>query len=104
MKKAIKHDSSKPDLTLVPPELIEQVAVVMGFGAKKYGRNNWKDGMEQSRYLAAAMRHINSLLKGEEFDSESGLSHIAHAATNLAFLLHYRENNLGTDNLGLTPK
>lgn len=97
--KALKHDSNKPDLTLVPPELTEAVAQVMGFGCTKYGRSNWLGGMEHHRVLAACMRHINKFLKGEEIDPESGFPHLWHAVTNLAFLITYQERELGTDDL-----
>lgn len=96
---ALKFDSEKPDLTMVPPELVEAVAKVMGYGAKKYGRGNYLNGMEHHRVLAAAMRHINQFLRGQEFDSESGLPHLHHAVTNLAFLICYQERGLGIDDL-----
>ena len=87
----IKHDQEKPDMTLVPRALKAAVATVMGFGAKKYGRDNWRLGMAKERVLAAAMRHLDALCEGEETDPESGLSHAAHAATNIGFYLHYLE-------------
>jgi hypothetical protein len=84
-----KDDSEKLDLTLPPPELIEAVAEVMQFGLKKYSRNGWKAVSDRKqRYQAALMRHMNAILKGEELDPESGLSHMAHVATNAAFLLY----------------
>ena len=102
--KAIKHDQEKPKLSMVPPELVESVAQVMMYGADKYGRDNWRQGMEHSRYLDAAYRHLHALIKGEEFDPESGLPHLAHTACNLAFLLYYKEHSIGIDDLNLTPK
>ncbi|MEM9424514.1 MAG: dATP/dGTP diphosphohydrolase domain-containing protein [Spirochaetota bacterium] len=42
--------------------------------------------MTEARYAAAAMRHLASYLKGQQTDSESGLSHVAHAACCCLFL------------------
>ena len=62
----------------------------MEFGAKKYGDENWKQGFDDNkRVLAAALRHIYQFLDGERVDPESGLNHLEHAITNLAFALHY---------------
>lgn len=93
----IKHDSKKPKLDLIPPELLEQVGMVMGFGAEKYERANWANGINYSRLIAAAMRHINQFNKGIDLDDESNLNHISHAATNLAFLLWMIEHRPDLD-------
>jgi hypothetical protein len=96
---AKKFDTDKVDLTLVPPHLKKAVARVMMYGAVKYGRDNFKEGMEHHRVLAAALRHIDAFLNGQELDPESGFPHIWHAACNLGFLIHYQEENIGIDNL-----
>lgn len=85
-----KLDEGKLDLTLVPPELVEQVARVMMFGAAKYTRGGWQhveDG--PLRYYAALRRHLHAFEGGEDLDPETGLHHLAHAAANLAFLLAF---------------
>lgn len=94
----IKHDTGKPPLSWVPRSLKESVAQVLEFGATKYGRDNWRKGMEWSRILDAALRHMEKWNSGEDLDHETGLSHLAHAATNLAFLIEYQQEELGTDN------
>jgi len=91
----VKHDSGKPDMTLVDPDFMEVVAKVLMFGAKKYDRDNWRKGTKHSRVLAAAYRHLNKILKGEYYDEESGLPHLHHAATNLMFLDYYVRNKVG---------
>ena len=41
----MKYDTDKAPLALIPPQVINQIAEVLGFGAEKYGANNWrKDG------------------------------------------------------------
>lgn len=85
-----KHDGGKARTDLVPPEGVEAVADVLGFGAKKYSANSWqalKDGPD--RYYGAALRHLLAWRKGEVLDPESGRSHLAHAATNLFFLIWF---------------
>jgi hypothetical protein len=39
------------------------------------------------RYYAAALRHLPAWRGGEELDPESGLTHLAHALANAAFLM-----------------
>jgi len=55
---AKKFDTDKVDLTLVPPHLKKAVARVMMYGAVKYGRDNFKEGMEHHRVLAAARPRV----------------------------------------------
>jgi hypothetical protein len=87
MKDFIKSDSNKLRYDLVPPSLIEDVARVLTFGAEKYEPNNWKRVDDPSRYVAALYRHLEAWRAGEITDQESRLSHLAHAATNIAFLI-----------------
>ena len=68
--------------------MIEE-ALVMGFGEKKYGRDNWRQGMAWSRLIDAALRHIHAFNDGEDFDRETGYHHLAHARCCLAFLIEY---------------
>lgn len=86
---ATKHDDGKPPISMIPRVAIEQEAQVLLFGAKKYGRDNWKKGMAPHRLYDAALRHILAYADGETTDPESGLPHLAHARCNLGFLLHY---------------
>ena len=45
------------------------------------------------RPLAAAMRHIMAFNDGEDKDPESGLSHLAHAACCIMFLLEFEKTH-----------
>lgn len=73
-----KDDTGKADLSLLSWYAMEQEALVFMFGAVKYGRGNYRKGLSSARILAAAGRHLWSLLRGEELDPESGLPHWAH--------------------------
>ncbi|MBW1931420.1 MAG: hypothetical protein JRI56_00035 [Deltaproteobacteria bacterium] len=86
-----KFDEGKNRLDLVPPEFIEAVGWVLTFGAKKYGPDNWKEGIETDRIYGATMRHLMAWRRGEKTDSESGLSHLWHVACNLAFLIYFEQ-------------
>jgi hypothetical protein len=83
----LKHDSDKPDLSLVSHELMVSLARVREFGSKKYERDNWRKGFKYNRSIAAALRHIFAFKDGEDYDKESGVTHIAHAIACLEHLL-----------------
>lgn len=94
----IKYDTNKPDLALLPPEFLNEVALALMHGEKKYGRYNFTGGMAWCRIAAAALRHITAWTWGEDVDSESGLNHLAHAGACLSMLAVFRHRKLGQDN------
>jgi hypothetical protein len=94
---AVKHDSGKPSLDLLPVESLYEIQRVMEFGAQKYAVHNWRKGMGWRRPLGAALRHLFAWAAGEDLDPESGLSHLAHAGCNILFLLSYSKTGAGTD-------
>jgi hypothetical protein len=94
---AIKYDSQKPRMDLLPLDVLEGVAEVLQFGATKYGDYNFAKGMKYSRLLAATLRHISSFQRGEDIDKESGLLHLNHAICSLIFLSFYEKYKTGED-------
>ena len=83
----IKADAGKPQLTLVPPEIIYAIARVREYGVSKYKTvDGWRD-VEPQRCRDALYRHWLAYLNGEECDEESGLPHLWHLACNAAFLI-----------------
>jgi hypothetical protein len=86
---ATKFDAGKAEIHLVPPELIHAVARILMFGKKKYGAWNWQKGLPLTKVYDAAQRHLLAWMGGQTYDCESGESHVAHAACNLAFLLWF---------------
>ena len=94
---ATKYDQNKPDLSLIRYDAITPIADVFQFGAAKYGKFNYLQGMSHSRVLAAAARHLFAYMDGQDLDSESGKSHLAHLGCCVHMLLTYRAQNLGTD-------
>lgn len=96
-KEGHKDDAEKPDLSLLPREFLEEVAKAFMHGEKKYGRYNYRNGMDWHRIIAASIRHISAFNEGENTDSESGLNHLGHAGACIAMLVVYFNNKLGTD-------
>lgn len=94
---AKKFDSGKPPLSLISRTALEEEAKVMSYGVGKYGTHNWRQGMDFSRLMDAALRHIYAFADGEDKDKETGLSHLAHARCCLAFLLEYEGKKIGKD-------
>jgi len=92
----MKYDKNKPQLCLIPPEALIEIAEIFGFGAAKYGMNNWRDdggNTEFSRTYSSVQRHLNAFWMGEDDDPESGKSHLAHAITQLIILrIHQLEH------------
>ena len=82
-----KADAGKPKLTLVPRQIIYDIAEVREYGNKKYGNpENWKT-VELERYRDAAFRHFMAYLDDPHgVDAESGIKHLHHLACNIAFL------------------
>lgn len=87
----MKFDNGKPRMSLLSKRWLWGVASVMTFGAVKYAAHNWRKGIEQSRLLDAALRHITAYMEGEDNDTESGLSHLYHASCCLMFLSELKE-------------
>lgn len=84
---AAKDDSGKRKLTLVPRQIIWDIAAIREYGTEKYGDpENWRE-VSPERYRDAAFRHFLSYLDDPEgVDEESGLPHLWHLACNIAFL------------------
>ena len=83
-----KADSGKPNLSLVPKEIIYEIEKVRAFGVEKYKEpDNWKL-VEMERYHQALLRHTLAIWNNiYQKDNESGLLHLSHIACNVAFLL-----------------
>lgn len=82
-----KADAGKPKLSLVPMQIMFDVAEIREYGCQKYkDPDNWKK-VEPDRYVDALLRHILMFVQDRNsVDAESGLSHLSHAACNMAFL------------------
>lgn len=86
-----KADTGKPRISLVPTQIIRDIAAVREYGNKKYGDpNNWRT-VEEQRYIDALLRHTLAFMdEPNGTDAESGLPHLSHIACNVAFLCEMR--------------
>lgn len=92
-----KDDAGKARIDLIAPEFLFGTAAVLEFGAAKYAERNWEKGMSWGRCFGALMRHMWAWWGGEQKDAETGMSHLAHAACCLMFLMAYENRKIGTD-------
>lgn len=84
---AAKRDEGKLQISLVPMQIVRDIAEVRGFGLIKYSDpDNWKK-VEKQRYIDAMLRHLLAYLEDTDgVDEESGIKHYKHVACNLAFI------------------
>jgi hypothetical protein len=80
--------ATKVPLHLIPPAAKHMLAEAMANGAEKYGPYNWREKrVSMTVYIAAALRHIDALLDGEDVALDSGVHHGAHAMACMAIIL-----------------
>lgn len=89
-----KADAGKIRPTLVPTQIIRDIAEVREYGNAKYGSSdNWKE-VEPERYRDALCRHLLEYLDDpNSVDVESGIKHLKHIACNVAFLCEMEDVN-----------
>lgn len=99
----IKADNGKPRLSLVPMEIIRNIARVREFGLKKYKeKESWKS-VEVERYRDALLRHTLLYIENPYgLDDESGLPHLWHLACNVAFLCELEKGKFKNNKLDLS--
>ena len=89
-----KADNGKLQISLVPTQIIKDIAEVRMYGNNKYhAPNNWVL-VEMNRYVDALMRHLLAFLDDpDSIDEESGIPHYKHAACNMAFICAMKGKN-----------
>lgn len=86
---------SKPSqLFSMPAEAMEILGKVYAMGAEKYDLHNYRKGYKWSLSYNALMRHVLASMRGEDFDAESHLPHMAHAAWHCLTLVQFLCDNL----------
>lgn len=93
-----KPGQGKIPMGILPFNALTLVAEVMSEGRGEHGLNDWRENPKPwSEHFNAALRHLFAWLCGQNNDPESGLSHLAHLATRILFLLEYTVVGLGLD-------
>jgi len=97
-REAGRFSEGKIRYDLVAPYAMEQIAKVYTYGTIKYDDDNWWKGLSwKKNVLGCVFRHVWAWVRGEKFDSESGLHHLAHAAWNCMTLMEYEKHKIGVD-------
>lgn len=93
------YGEAKVDLALVPPAASIYMALGFMNGAQKYGPYNWRTKkVKMMVYLAAAKRHIDKVIDGQDLDEESFLPEIGHALASLGIIADAVETGNIIDN------
>lgn len=100
---AKKFDDGKVRYELLPPDALEEITQVFTFGATKYTDWNWAKGLTALRLFGALCRHVMAWRRGESFDKESGLHHLAHVAACCMMLVE-QQHRIDLDDRFQMPK
>lgn len=77
----------KVPASVIPRNVLAEVALGLFEGARKYGRHNYRTvGVRGSVYFDALNRHMDAWWEGEDIDPDSGLSHVTKAIACLIVL------------------
>ena len=81
--------SLKAPLYLLPSHPLHEASWVMKYGAQRYGPWNWRQSKVcASTYRSAMQRHLDQWFDGgEDMDSETQRSHLAHVIANACILM-----------------
>lgn len=89
---AVRDEASgKPEMDLIPWDLMGRLAKHYGNGAKKYGKDNWRLGQNKSHTFASLIRHAMAYWAGK--DDEDHLSAIIWNAFSLMNVDTYFKDN-----------
>jgi hypothetical protein len=76
-----------PLMSVIPQNVIAEVALALLEGAWKYGRHNYRAaGVRPSVYVDAAQGHIGNYWEGEDIDPDSERHHVIKAIAGLVVL------------------
>lgn len=94
----------KPNLALNPGVASAYQALALECGAAKYGPFNWREkSVEVMTYVAAAKRHLDAWVDGEEYSSDTAhtnrpVHNLGHVQASIAILIDAIECGCAIDN------
>jgi len=98
---ALRYDTGKVRhsdvMRYIDPWFLEEIGNAFVYGARKYGPDNWRKGMNWSRCINSCMRHLWAWWREGPVDQESGIHHLALATCSIMFLFVYEREGLGKD-------
>ena len=83
---AIRFNQDKLKYEYVNPQAHRDMVEVLTYGSKKYYPRNWEKGFSWTSVIGSLKRHIEAWERGEDYDPDSGLLHMAHVAANAHYL------------------
>lgn len=96
--KASKDDSEKPDLSLIPYSAQIAEAKAMMVGAKKYGRDDFRNKPGTiTEHIAAILRHAQSYLDGEDLCPVDGQPHLGSIRARTGIMIEQQKLGLLLD-------
>lgn len=99
-----RKDRKDVELSWIYPPALEELGRVAYHGAEKYGDGyNYLGGFDWSLSYNAAQRHLMKFWAGDDTDTESGYSHLAHAAWHCLALLAFVQRDVGDDDRPTPP-
>jgi hypothetical protein len=91
--------TNKVPLALISPVATAIEAMCMSEGGYKYGPFNYRVSKVQAYvYLEAAKRHIDAVLDGQDYDSQTGMPHLGYARSTCGIYLDAWMNGHLIDN------
>lgn len=89
--------------SMIPPDVLNELAEHYGKGEAKYpsdpetGEPNWQKGYNWRLSVDALERHLNAWKRGEDFDPETGSSHLIAVMWHAAALRWFQNHGRGRD-------
>ena len=100
LRKFAKDTKGKAKISLVPMQILTDIAEVREYGVKKYGSVDSYKEVPIEDYRDALLRHIIEYIKDPSgVDEESGIKHYKHIACNLAFICEMENTEDGTSSI-----
>lgn len=102
VKRGDRYNKGKSPLSIMmeAKHAIEGCSAILGFGANKYSRGNWRKGLKHTEICDSLLRHLTAYLAGEDIDPDSNLPHVDHVLCNALFLSEMTRTHPELDDRG----